>query len=254
MTLFTSMGFISTIALTLPIVLLFACRLSWYKSFPALLIYYIIALSYNLISLGYIDVSKEVIFYVGTVANILDAPLILLYLSYFSKTASFRKKLILFIYAFIGYEMIIMAVYGITIKATTIILAPGFFVILALSVLFFVHQVKIAVVHQKAIGKAVMISALLCAYAGYAFVYTVYYLIETPYKEDAKLIFFMITIVTSIPMAAGIFFERKRVLQLAEINTTRQELKAVYSEEENTSPPSQPLDAIVFNVDNKRWN
>ena len=125
MTLFTFMGFISTIALALPIVFLIVCRLAWYRSFPALLIYYVIVLIHNLLSLGYINMSKEVIFYIGTVANILDTPLILLFLSYFSKTASFRKRLISSIYIFIGYEVIVLGIFGITLRATTIILAPG---------------------------------------------------------------------------------------------------------------------------------
>ena len=99
-----------------------------------------------------------------------------------------------------------------------------------------------------------MISAIFCAYAGYAFVYTVFYLIKTQYPNDAKLVYFMVIVITSIPMAAGIFFERKRVLQLAEINTTRQELKAIYNEEPVSPGPAQPLDAIVFNMDSKKWN
>ena len=36
------MGLISTIALLVPIILLLAFKLAWYKSFPALLFYYYI--------------------------------------------------------------------------------------------------------------------------------------------------------------------------------------------------------------------
>lgn len=250
MTLFTIMGFVSTVALTLPVVALLFTKLAWHKSFPALFIYYIGSLSTNLITLGYISVSKEVALYLGTITNFLDAPLILLFLSYFSQTAAFRKKLIIGILTLIGYEIIIMAIFGFTVRTSTMILGPGLLAILVLSITFFIHQVKIAVVHQKAIGKAIMISSILTAYAGYAFLYTVYYLIETPYKNDARLIFFMITIITSIPLAVGIIFERKRVRQLAELQTTREELKAIYGEEEPATGPSSPsFDAIVFKLD-----
>jgi hypothetical protein len=250
MTFFTIMGLVSTVALSLPVVALLFTRLAWHKSFPALCIYYIFSLSTNFITLGYIPVSKETAFYLGTFTNFLDAPLILLFLSYFSQTAAFRKKLIIGILMLIGYEIIIMAVSGFTVRTSTMILGPGLLAILILSITFFIHQVKIAVVHQKAIGKAIMISSILTAYAGYTFLYTVYYLIETPYKNDARLIFYLITIITSIPLAIGIFFERKRVQQLAELQTTREELKAIYGEEDPAPGPSSPsFDAIVFKLD-----
>ena len=136
MNLLTSMGLISTIALTLPIIILIISRLAWYRSFLAFLIYYSITLTYNLISLGYINISKEISFYFGTVANLLDAPLILLFLSYFSKTASFRKKLLMFIYSFIAFEVIIFAIYGFSVTTSTIILAQGLLFIVTLSIYF----------------------------------------------------------------------------------------------------------------------
>lgn len=256
MNLFSLMGLVSTIALGIPVIILLISRLAWYKSFAFLLIYYILILSYNLIVLNYVSANKEFIFYWGTASNLLDAPLILLFMTYFSQTALFRKRLISFVFLFIIYEIVVLAVWGFTIKATTIILAPGLLIIVLLSVIFFVHQVKIAVVHQKAIGKAIMIASLLSAYAGYAFVYAVYYLIETPYKNDAQLIFYLITIVSSIPMAIGIFFDKKRVKHLAELKTTREELKAIYGEKEAApSAASASIDSIVFKLDkNKQWS
>jgi hypothetical protein len=250
MNLFKIMGLVSCVALALPIILLLFTRLAWYKSFPALFIYYLGSLSTNLISLGYIPASKEVTFYLGTITNFLDAPLILLFLSYFSQTAAFRKKLISGILILVAYEICIVAMLGFSVKTNTLILGPGLVAILALSILFFIHQVKIAVVHQRAAGKAIMISSILTAYAGFSFLYTVFYLIETPYKNDARLIYYMVTIITSIPMAIGILFERKRVQQLAELQTTREELKAIYGEEEPVPSPSSPsFDAIVFKLD-----
>lgn len=249
------MGLASTIALGLPVLALLVSRLAWYKSFAFLLIYYAWILSYNLFILDYITPGKEFVYYFGTAANLLDAPLILLFLTYFSQTALFRKRLISFVFLFIIYEMIVLAIWGFTVKASTIILAPGLLTIVGLSVMFFIHQVKIAVVHQKAVGKAIMIASLLSAYAGYAFVYAVYYLVETPYKNDAQLIFYMVTIITSIPMAIGIFFDKKRVQQLEELKTTREELKAIYGEKDAAvSAASASIDSIVFKLDkNKQW-
>ena len=114
----------------------------------------------------------------------------LIFLIYFSKTVYFRKKLQILTLVFIAFEVVVMIMYGFNAKATTIILAPGLLLTLIISLLFFIHQVKIAVVHHRAVGKAIMISSCSLLHAGYCFVYTVYYLIKPVYKEDAHLVYF----------------------------------------------------------------
>jgi len=253
MTLFNLMGLVSTLALALPIIILITAKLTRYKSFPALFFYYLILLSYNLILLGYIKVDGNLKYYHGVVNNLLDTPLILLFLLYFSKTQIFRKKLLIAILSFIVFEMIIVAIYGFTAKATTIILAPGLVITLVISLLFFIHQVKIAVVYHKAAGKAIMVASLLFAYVGYCFVYSVFYLIQPAFKDDAHLVFFLITIFSSIAMSTGIYLERKRVQQLIELQTTREELKAIYGEKE-IKKRANPFEAAVINFDKEQWN
>ena len=246
------MGLFATIALSAPIIMLLVNRLAWYRSFPALFFYYVLILSYIIMLLGYVNVDNTFMKKLGIINNLLDAPLMLLFLLYFSKTIFFRRKMILVAGGFIVFEAIVLALYGFSSKATTIILAPGLVLVLTISVLFFVHQVKISVVYHKAIGKALMVAALLFAYVGYCFVYVVYYLIQPVYKHDAHLVYFLITICSCIVMATGIFIERKRVSQLAEIKTTRRELKAIYGgEEEQPKKMTAPIEAVVINLGKK---
>jgi hypothetical protein len=175
------------------------------------------------------------------------------FLLYFSKTPAFRKKLLAAIAGFVVFEILIVSVYGFTTKATTIVLAPGLIITLVISLLFFIHQVKIAVVYHKAIGKAIMAASLLFAYVGYCFVYSVFYLIQPVFKDDAHLVFFLITIFSSIALTAGIFLERKRVLQLLELKTTREELKAIYGEQQ-VKKRANPFEAAALNFDKEQWN
>ena len=247
------MGLASTVALASPIILLLITKLTWYKSFPALFFYYFFILSYNFLLLGYINIDKDFKYYFGVFCNLADTPLILLFLLYFSKTIVFRKRLRIAILGFILFEMAIVAIYGFTTRATTIILAPGLLTTLAISSVFFVHQVKIAVVYHKAAGKAIMVASLLFAYVGFCFVYSVYYLIKPVYKDDAHLVFFLITIFSSLAMAIGIFIERKRVNQLQELQTTREELKAIYGEQ-GVKKMANPFEAAVINFDKEQWN
>jgi hypothetical protein len=252
MSLFNWMGLFATIALSTPIIMLLLSRLAWYRSFPALFFYYVLVSSYIIMLLGYVNVDTTFMKRLGIINNLLDAPLMLLFLVYFGKTAFFRRKMVLVAGGFMIFEAVVLGLYGFNTKATTIILAPGLILVLTISLLFFVHQVKIAVVYHKAIGKAIMVAALLFAYAGYCFVYVVYYLIQPVYKHDAHLVYFLITICSCIVMATGIFMERKRVSQLAEIKTTRRELKAIYGgQEEQPKKMTAPIEAVIINLSKK---
>ena len=137
MTLFNLMGLISTVALSLPIIALLTTKLAWYRSFPALFFYYLFILSYNLLLLGYFKIDGNFRYYLGVTCNLLDTPLMLSFLLYFSKTPAFRKKLLAAIAGFVVFEILIVSVYGFTTKATTIVLAPGLIITLVISLLFF---------------------------------------------------------------------------------------------------------------------
>jgi len=254
MNLFEIMGLVSTIAMSLPIIAMLISHLAWYRSFPAIFFYYLLVLIYTATLLGYIGGGDGYRYYLGVLCNFLDTPLILLFLLYFSKTIYFWKKLMTAALAFIAFELIVITMYGFNTRATTIVLAPGLIITLVISLLFFIHQVKISVVHHKAFGKAVMISSVLFAYVGYCFVYVVYYLIKPVNKGDAHIVYFLITIVTSMAMSVGIYLEKTRVRQLVELKTTREELKAIYREEREGNKMTAPNEAVIINFDNKQWS
>lgn len=255
MNLFEIMGLFSTVAMALPIIAMLISHLAWYRSFPAIFFYYLLVLTYTATVLGYIGAGDGYRYYFGVLCNFLDTPLILLFLLYFSRTIYFWKKLMTAALAFIAFELIVIAMYGFNTTATTIVLAPGLFITLVISLLFFIHQVKISVVHHKAVGKAVMISSVLFAYVGYSFVYVVFYLINQPvYKGDAHILYFLITIVSSTAMSVGIYLEKSRVKQLVELKTTREELKAIYREEREGNKMTAPNEAVIINFDNKQWS
>ena len=257
MNLFEMMGLVSTVAMALPIIAMLISQLAWYRSFPAIFFYYLLILSYTASLLGYIGGSEGYRYYLGVLCNFLDTPLILLFLLYFSKTIYYWKKLMAAAIAFVAFELVAMGIYGFNTTATTIVLAPGLIITLVISLLFFIHQVKISVVYHKAVGKAVMISSVLFAYVGYCFVYVVYYLMKPVYKEereDAHIVYFLITIVSASAMAVGVYLEKSRVKQLVELKTTREELKAIYREEREGNKMTTPGEAAIINFDNKQWS
>jgi len=228
MTWFAAVGLISTIALLAPIITIFALRLTWYKSFPALVAYYAVVFTFNILTQDFVSVNADFIYYFGVLNNFLDAPLMLAFMTYFSQTAPFRKKMLMAIPVLLLMDVIIISLNGFTAQAATLALGPGIALIIGFSILFFIRQVKLTIIHQKAIGKACMVAALLFAYGGYTFIYIVYYLLKTPHKTDTFLVYFFITFSSSIILATGIYLEKRRVNVLTEIKTTREELKMIY--------------------------
>lgn len=252
MNLFKLLGLISTVALLLPLVTLLVTKLSVHKSFPFLFVYYLVIFSFNLLLLGYIPVSTDVRRYHAIANNFLDAPLMLGFILYFARTPIMRLALKYTVIAVIAFEVVVLFVKGFTRESSIIVSGPGMMIVCIYAALFFIHQAKITVVYHKAAGKALIIASVLFAYIGFIYVYAVFYFMNIRYQRDAHLVFFLITIFSSISIAVGMVIERKRVRAVSELLTTREELKQLYAGQQKQN--GSPLDAIVFGYDKKQWN
>ncbi len=246
----TVMGLVSTIALSIPIITILATKLTTYRAFPALLAYYVIVMGYNLLTEGYINVNPEFIRIYGITNNLLDAPLILTFLTYFSTSATLTKRMQILTAAFVAYELVAVAVYGFSVKAITVIMGPGLLLILFFSGMFFFRQTRITIMHQKATGKAMMIGSILFAYGCFSIIYVMYYLLKEQNVADTFLVYFMVSTFSSLLLSAGILIERKRVQKLTELKITRKELSDLYGEKKTAAP----LKTAVFDFDREQWN
>lgn len=195
---------------------------------------------------GFIPANENVIYYWGIGNNLLDTPMMILFLNYFSPSKQFSKKIKLLLAVFILFEVLVICINGINTSATTIILGPGIFIVLSISLYFFVKQAKIAVTNSKAIGKSLICASLLFAYGCYAIVYFIYYVfkahideagnINEYYVADTFLVYFFITTFSSLIMCIGIVFESKRIQKLYELKITRKELSAIYTNTKTAAP------------------
>jgi hypothetical protein len=254
------MGLMSTLALFLPVFFIFVFRLSTYRSFTALFIYYISVFIYNLLTENYITASSEVVYYWGITNNLLDVPLMLYFLTYFSGSKKFLQRMHSVVLSFLVWEAVILMIKGFNVGAITIILAPGLPLVFGYCLYFFSRQVKLAIVHRKAAGKAMIVSGLLFAYGCYAIIYLMYYVfkaqldannqVKPQYVEDTFLVYFMVTFLSSLLISAGIFIERKRIHKLVELKITRKELSAIYPETKRTTP----FRTVLLDFDKDHWN
>lgn len=244
------MGFISTLALFFPILLILILRLGTYKSFPILLFYYLTVFTYNLMEEGYINASADVLYFWGISNNLLDIPLILMFLSYFSPSALFTKRLKALILLYILFEIIVVSLVGFNVNAITIILGPGLLMVFSLSIYFFIRHSKVVITNPKALGKTLIVASLAFAYGCYGFLYIMFYIVKTSLVADVFLIYFFVITFSSICLCLGIIFERKRIQKLFELKKARKELHDIYKD----SKPVNPFRTPMLDFDREPWN
>jgi hypothetical protein len=222
------MGILSTLALFAPVAIIAIMRLYGHRSFIALFLYYLVATFYNLMTEDIIHFDPDFVLNFGIVANLLDAPLILLFLMYFSPSAAYSRRILALIVLFIVYEITIVAIFGMTKIAVTYFVGPGIFLILCVSLVFFIRQVRITIMHRRATGKALMISSILWAYGCFGVIYLIYYVLKTESNETSFLVFFIVSTFSSLMMSAGLIIEKNRIIKLKELKTTRKELSVIF--------------------------
>lgn len=244
------MGMLSTAALSLPILIMIATRLAGYKTFPALAAYFGVLVIYNMFTQGYIKADPAFVQAFGISNNLLDAPLMLTFLAYFGSTTAFKQRMKILVAAFIAFELVIVSIFGYTVRAITITMGPGLLLVLGFCLHFFVRQTKITIMHHKALGKALIVASLLIAYGCYLIIYIMYYLLDIHNVQDTFLVYFIVTTFSSILMAYGIFIERKRVRKLSELMVVRKELSELYPNDKTAAP----LRTAVFDYDKEQWN
>src|SRR5882757_6180107 len=100
------MGYISTVALFLPIALILSLKLYKNRNLAFLMIYYISTLVWVLMTEKIINLPAAYVKGFGIINNLLDVPLALFYLLYFTKSANFRKKIHVAILSFTVFEIL----------------------------------------------------------------------------------------------------------------------------------------------------
>jgi len=244
------MGLLSSVALFLPIVAILALRLATYKTFPALFFYYIFAFTYNLFTENYINANSQVVYVLGLSNNLLDAPLMLSFLSYFSPSQTHTKRIRWLILFFMIFEIIVISISGFNVSAITIILGPGLLITTGLCLMVFIRQTKITITHRKAIGRSLISAALLFAYGCYGIIYLLFYIYDSQNVEDTFLIYFLVTTLSSSLLTAGIIAEYRRIKKLHELKTTRKELSYIYSTDKSTKVSRKK---VMLDFDAEEW-
>lgn len=224
-------------------------------------IYYTSVFVYNLFTENYIKVDNNIEFYWGLTNNVIDAPLMILFLTYFSTSKAFSRNMKFIIASLILFEAVVIAILGFSVQAITIIMGPALLIVIGLCLYFFIRNTKLAIEKKKATGKAVIISSLLFLYGCYTIIYLMYYVfkahigtdgkVNQEYMSDTFLIYFISVTLSSVVISIGLIIERKRIQKLKELKVTRKELSALYTETKRAVPFRR---TAMLDFDREQWN
>jgi hypothetical protein len=231
-----TMGYISIVSMVLPITLILSLKLYKNRCLAFLMLYYFSTLIYNLMTEKIIDLPDPYVRGFGIINNLLDIPLVLLYMLYFTKSASVRKKIHISILAFSVFEILAVLFFGFTKDAITIIMGPGILLAIVLSFTFFIEQIKDVIQFGKAPGKALMSASTLFLYGCFFIIYLFWYVMHTKAVDDSFLVYFYVVTLSSLLMSVGLLTEKKRFKMLEELDTTRKELSLLYPNEKIAFP------------------
>jgi hypothetical protein len=232
-----AIGLLSTIALFAPVCVILITKLIRYKQYLPLFIWCVLAFGFNLMTEHLVSVPKTIERYYGIIYNLTDMPLILSFLIFQVASSVQIKTMKILLIAYILFEIVLIAMFGITIKTITITMGPGLLMVFGYSLYYFVYTVKRSFVHTKFIGKAIIASALSFAYGCFIIIYIMYYVIALPDLANLLLIYYFITIIYCGILSVGLYIESKRKKKLYELLVTRRELMSFFSDEKKPANP-----------------
>ena len=232
-----AIGILSTVALFTPVFIIVVTKLIRYKQYFSLFIYCLLAFGFNLMTEHLVNVPKNVERFYGITNNITDMPLMLGFLLFQIPSSVQKKRMKILLGAYIVFEIVLIIMYGITIKTIKITMGPGLMIVFGYSLYYFVYTVKRSFIHNKFVGKAIVASALTFAYGCFIIIYLLHYIFNLQDLSNLFLIYYFITIIYCIILSAGLYIESKRKKKLYELIITRKELMSFFADEKKPATP-----------------
>jgi hypothetical protein len=204
------LGLLAILCMLLPVTMILLKK-KLNTGFVALSVYFIMIFIYNLVYIFIPKAPIQIMRIMAVVTNMLDAPLMLLFLINFTLSETIRKRIRISIILFVLFEIGVVAMYGFAKKSITIFSGVGILLVLYFAFRLFSRKVRVVSTKKVDVAKIMMISGILFAYGIYLMLYLFFYVLNTPNKEDALLIYYLASIVASILLSAGLVKEKERI-------------------------------------------
>jgi len=234
-----AIGILSTLALFTPVFIIVVTKLIRYKQYFSLFIYCVLAFGFNLMTEHLVNVPKNVERFYGISNNLTDMPLMLGFLLFQIPSSVHKKRMKILLGAYIIFEIVLIIMYGITIKTIKITMGPGLMIVFGYSLYYFVYTVKRSFIHNKFVGKAIIATALTFAYGCFIIIYLMHYIFGLEDLSNLFLIYYFISIIYCIILSVGLYIEGKRKSKLYELLLIRKELMSFFADAKKPVTPKR---------------
>lgn len=173
-------------------------------SFAALAFYLIQIILLNLVAVKILQPGGRTAYYAGVINNLLDAPLMLLFLLYFAKTDKAKRYIKIVLASFIAYELLIWAALGMNNRTLILIIGPGLFIVTAFAFYFFVNLMRSSIFKRKDVGMGFIAGGLVFTYLCFLFIYVIFYIMKSPHIKDIYTIYHISFIIWCLTLIIGL--------------------------------------------------
>jgi hypothetical protein len=200
---------IATFLFLVPVFFIIKKKLYLHVSFIAILGYYTISMVSNFMSLHILPGSANLANVLSILNNLLDGPLVLLFLVFFCPTILAEKAVRYTFYAITVFVLVLVFTSGFNNKTITITLGPGMLFILTYSFYLFTQRIGGAFYEKNEVAFVLLLTGLLVAYTGYIIVYFLNYVLDSKDMESIMLLYDLTTIFSLILSGIG-YYKIKR--------------------------------------------
>jgi len=134
---------------------------------------------------------------ISAVANVLQAPLTLAFLFYFTENKLLTNIIRMSLVAVLGISIVAISFANINMQLTLDLMALGVAPVFIIGSILFIQHVKISVYENKGSNNAFMLSSIVFGYGSYMLLLTLHFLSPAKHATDLRSLFGLITIIST---------------------------------------------------------
>ena len=145
----------------------------------------------------YVALPEKTSEWISMLANVLQAPLTLIFLVYFTENIKITKGIKISLAAILGISVAAIGLSSFNEQTTLNLMALGTIPVFLFGSILFIQQVKSSVYHQRGTNKAFILSAIVFAYGSYMILLTLNLISPEKHSADIRSLFGLITIIST---------------------------------------------------------
>ena len=146
---------------------------------------------------NYVALPEKTSVWISMLANVLQAPLTLIFLLYFTENNKITKGIKVSLASILGISVVAMGLSSFNEQATLNLMTLGTIPVFLFGSVLFIQYVKSSVYQQKGTNKAFILSAIVFAYGSYMLLLTLNLISPEKHASDIRSLFGLITIIST---------------------------------------------------------